>query len=405
MAPDPFFSRLWAGHRQFFGNAVRVIRRACVAETRVPTSPEVYHTPDSESHVRGENDSLPAMTGRKRPRPFSVPDWLAENRADLQIAFSTPCGVSVVGPSEEFLKGEAGKNLKGRVQLIFTSPPFPLNRKKKYDNLQGDEFKKWLAEYAQPLRDLLTPDGSIVIEMGNAWEPGKPVMSTLAIEALLEFKRSASLQLCQEFVWHNPAKLPTPAQWVTIDRIRVKDSFTRLWWLSPVEKPKADNRQVLKPYSPSMRSLLRTQKYNSGRRPSEHVINDTSFLTNNGGAIPPSVISVEHKDSDEDAAESVLVGSNTSTTDGYQKYCSAKGLEPHPARMPIDLANFFIKLCTDKGDLVLDPFAGSNTTGAAAEGLGREWVAIEANERYAVSGACRFLKIQDLKKLPRLPAK
>ena len=344
------------------------------------------------------------MTARKPPRAVSVAKWVAKNRSQVDVAFATPRGASVVGLTEEFLRTEAGANLKGKIQLIFTSPPFPLNRKKKYNNLQGDEFKRWLAGYALPLRDLLTPNGSIVIEMGNAWEPGKPVMSTLAIEALLEFKRTAGLQLCQEFVWHNPSKLPTPAQWVTVERIRVKDSFTRLWWLSAVEKPKADNRKVLKPYSPSMRTLLRTQKYNAGRRPSQHVINDQSFLSDNGGAIPPNVISIEHMTSADEGAESMLVGSNTSTTDGYLKFCTANGLEPHPARMPIDLAKFFIKLCTDAGDIVFDPFGGSNTTGAAAEDLGREWITVEADENYAASGVCRFPIIKGLPRRSRRSA-
>jgi hypothetical protein len=68
--------------------------------------------------------------------------------------------------------------------------------------------------------------------MGNAWEPGRPVMSTLALRSLLKFIDSAELNLCQQIVWHNPAKLPSPAQWVNVERIRVKDSYTHVWWLA-----------------------------------------------------------------------------------------------------------------------------------------------------------------------------
>jgi hypothetical protein len=232
----------------------------------------------------------------------------------------------------------------------------------------------------------LSPDGSIVIEMGNAWEPGKPVMSTLALESLLEFKRAAKLFLCQEFIWYNPARLPTPAQWVTVERVRVKDAFTRLWWLSPTPKPKADNRRVLTPYSSSMRDLLKKKKYNSGRRPSEHDIGQKSFFPDNGGAIPPNVLTF----GEEHVPESVLAGSNTSSSDNYQRFCKRFHLEMHPARMPLNLAKFFIEMCTDVGDLVLDPFAGSNTTGAAADQLKRKWMSIEADEDYANSGIGRF---------------
>jgi hypothetical protein len=316
--------------------------------------------------------------------------------------YITPGGVAIVGKSEELLASEFGKNLAGQVQLVFSSPPFPLNRKKKYGNLSGREFKKWLRGYATGLRDLLTPDGSIVLEMGNAWEPGKPVMSTLAMETLLEFKKAGKFFLCQEFIWFNNAKLPTPAQWVTVNRIRVKDAFTRLWWMSPVAYPKADAKRVLAPYSGSMKSLLASGKYNSGRRPSEHLIGAKSFLTDNGGAIPPNVLTNEADTADlGDALNNLLVGSNTESADLYQRYCKLTGRVPHPARMPISLAIFFINLCTDVGDLVFDPFGGSNTTGAAAEKLGRRWISVEANVEYAAAGMGRFNTLWDEAELTR----
>jgi len=221
---------------------------------------------------------------------------------------------------------------------------------------------------------MLTPSGSIVIEMGNSWEPGAPVMSTLAIRALLEFQESNSLHLCQEFIWQNPAKLPSPAQWVNVKRIRVKDSFTKLWWLSPTKQPKASNQRVLQEYSDAMKGLIRRGSYNSGKRPSEHNIGEASFLTDNGGAIPSNV----------------LTYANTTNADGYQEYCRRHEIQPHPARMPIDLAKFFVKFLTEPGDIVLDPFGGSNTTGAAAEGEERSWVSIEASLEYIKGSRGRF---------------
>ena len=103
------------------------------------------------------------------------------------------------------------------MQLVFTSPPFPLARKKRSGNLVGDDYSRWLAEFAKPLRDFLTPDGSMVIELGNGWVQGSPVMSTASIKALLAFQEAAELDLCQEFICFNPARLPTPAQSVTIN--------------------------------------------------------------------------------------------------------------------------------------------------------------------------------------------
>jgi site-specific DNA-methyltransferase (cytosine-N4-specific) len=278
--------------------------------------------------------------------------------------------------AEDFLQSPIAKRYKGKIQLLFTSPPFPLNRKKKYGNLLGTKYVKWLAKFAPLFASLLTKSGSIVLEMGNAWEAGKPVMSTLAVEALLAFRKEGKLNLAQQFVCHNPARLPSPAQWVNVERIRLKDSYTNLWWMSPSERPYANNRNVLTPYSKSMLDLLKNKKYNAGKRPSEFKIGETSFFTNNNGAIPSNVLRF----------------SNTMSTDLYQQHCRRYGVQPHPARMPVGLAEFFIKFLTQPGQLVLDPFAGSNTTGAAADNLKRRWISVETNASYARSSKGRFAK-------------
>ena len=292
----------------------------------------------------------------------------------IPVAYETALGTMYQSTVEEFLESSLARGLRNEVQLVFTSPPFPLNRKKKYGNKTGEEYLEWLSKLARPLGELLTDDGSFVVELGNAWEPGEPVMSTLALEALLELRRAGDFKLCQQFVVHNPARLPSPAQWVNIDRIRVKDAYTNVWWMSRTARPKADNRKVLVGYSPSMKKLLSRQSYNAGLRPSEHKIGEVSFLTDNGGAIPPNVLTM----------------SNTVSTDRYRVYCKEQGLKVHPARMPPDLAEFFIKFLTDPEDLVFDPFGGSNTSGAAAEELGRRWLAIEPRADYIEGSRGRF---------------
>lgn len=181
-----------------------------------------------------------------------------KNNDLVKLAFSTKYGKSYEGNAEDVLTSSLLSKYKGKVDLIFTSPPFPLNRKKKYGNKQGEEYINWLTSFAPIFSKALKPTGSIVIEMGNSWEPGKPVMSTLALRSLLRFLDAGNFYLCQQFIWNNPAKLPTPAQWVNVERIRVKDSFTNIWWLSPTERPKANNKNVLIEYSESMKKLLAT---------------------------------------------------------------------------------------------------------------------------------------------------
>jgi site-specific DNA-methyltransferase (cytosine-N4-specific) len=291
-----------------------------------------------------------------------------------EAAYWTELGTMYQSSVEDFLGSGVASAVSGDVQLIFTSPPFPLNRKKRYGNRIGDEYLDWLGELAAPLGGLLAHDGSLVVELGNAWEPGEPVMSTLALKALLRLLEAGGFQLCQQFVVHNPARLPSPAQWVNVERIRVKDAYTNVWWMSRTSRPKADNRKVLNGYSAAMKKLLKRQSYNSGMRPSEHNIGETSFLADNGGAIPPNVLTI----------------SNTHSKDAYRLYCKARNLPLHPARMPAELAEFFIRFLTDDDDLVLDPFAGSNTTGAVAEQLNRQWLAIEPDLGYIAGSRGRF---------------
>jgi DNA modification methylase len=311
----------------------------------------------------------------------------------LQPQHKTRLGQYYGGDSTKILQSTVGKRLQGKVQLILTSPPFPLNKKKSYGNLDGDEYKKWFIDLATVFSGLLTENGSIVIELGNAWVPARPVQSLLHLESLIGFvnNQAANLRLCQEFICFNPSRLPSPAQWVTVNRVRATDSFTHVWWMAKTDFPKADNRNVLRPYSQSMKDLLERQSFNAGRRPSEHVISNDGFLKDNGGSIAQNFLELESIDPTRGVRlPNAFSLSNTASNDFFLRECRSHKIKPHPARMPVGLANFFIQFLTDPGDLVLDPFAGSNTTGFAAQCLGRRWVAIDANKEYAAQSKIRF---------------
>lgn len=297
--------------------------------------------------------------------------------------YSTLLGQLYVGKSEEVLQTSSFNKYLGKCQLIFTSPPFALTRQKRYKNVAADDYAEWLSSFANLFRKFLAPNGSIVMEVGNSWEPDKPVMSTARLEALLAFKKRGNLNLCQEFVWYNPARLPSPIEWVNVRRIRLKDAITHIWWMSPSEQPKADNRKVLRPYSSSMKALIKKQSYNAGKRPSGHRIGGRSFLKDNGGAIASNAI-------DGDVVPNLLKIGNTGYNNSYRDFCRANELPTHPARMPPHLADFFIRFLTDEGDIVMDPFAGSNTTGQVAEQLKRRWLSIEADRDYAIGSIAAF---------------
>jgi site-specific DNA-methyltransferase (cytosine-N4-specific) len=211
-----------------------------------------------------------------------------------------------------------------------------------------------------------------VIDIGGAWKPGTPTRSLYHFQLLVMLCEEYGFHLCQEHYWWNPSKLPSPAEWVNIRRVRVKDAVNTVWWLSPTPWPKANNRRVLAPYSPSMRTLLR-DGYTPKLRPSGWDISE-KFGRDNGGAVPPNLLAI----------------ANTESNGQYQDFCRRNNLPIHPARFPDALPEYFIRFLTEPGDLVVDPFGGSCVTGAVAERLGRKWVCCELEEDYLKGAAARF---------------
>lgn len=304
-----------------------------------------------------------------------------------KIVLKTKYGVSYSADSYKLIKSSKFlKKYKGKINLIFTSPPFDLNHQKKYGSKIEKEYIKWLVKFAKPLSELLTDDGSIVIEMGNAWKSGSPTYSTTPLEALLDFKKEANLHLCQEFICHNPSRLPSPASWVTVKRVRVKDSYTRLWWLSKNTNPKADNRKILMNYSHSMLHKMKKNKIYTGKRPSGYKIT-SKFLKDNGGSISPNFIGDSEIDN---LAETSLSIANSNKETKYINFCRANNLQPHPARIQHGTIEYFVRFLTDEEDIVFDPFGGSNSLGMVSEKLKRNWISSELNIDYIKGSIIRF---------------
>jgi len=266
------------------------------------------------------------------------------------------------------------------VDLIMTSPPFGLVRKKSYGNEDADKYIEWFRPFAEGMRRVLKKEGSLVIDIGGAWKPGTPTRSLYHFELLITLCREYGFHLCQEHYWWNPAKLPTPAEWVNVRRIRVKDAVNCIWWLSKTPWPKASNKRILAPYSDSMKALL-MNGYTPKLRPSGHDISD-KFGKDNGGSVPPNLLAL----------------ANTESNGTYQEYCRANNLPVHPARFPSRLPEYFIRMLTDDGDLVIDPFGGSCITGEVAESLKRKWACCELDENYLKGAMSRFVGVK-----PKLP--
>lgn len=294
--------------------------------------------------------------------------WLKQLALNKRLpAYSAPGGSLFQGDSIEVLRALPGDS----VDLIMTSPPFALTRKKEYGNEPVERYLEWFTPFCREILRVLKPTGSFVLDIGGAWVPGVPIRSTYHFEVAIKLVRDGFF-LAQDFYWHNPARLPSPAEWVTVRRVRVKDAVNMVWWFSKTENPKADNRKVLQPYSASMITLLKNG-YKAALRPSGHDIS-VNFSKDNGGAIPSNLISL----------------ANTDSNSYYLRACRERGIKPHPARYPEALVQFFLKFLTDEGDLVIDPFAGSNVTGAACETMSRRWIACEVSADYIEGSTARF---------------
>lgn len=286
--------------------------------------------------------------------------------------YKTEMGNAYLGDSLELLDELESDS----INLVITSPPFALQRQKSYGNATQQKYVEWLFAFCAKVHRVLTPDGSFVLDLGGAYQSGRPVRSTHNYRLLIKLEDELNFCLAEEFFWYNPSKLPSPIEWVNKRRIRVKDSVNTIWWLSKTDYPKADNRNVLVPYSERMKKLHKNpEKYYSPKmRPSGHDIG-TSFAKDNGGAIPSNLLQIPNSDSNSK----------------YLQMCKAAKAKPHPARFPTDLPSFFIKFLTQPGDIVLDIFAGSNTTGYVAEKLERRWIAFESNQAFLGTSLFRFI--------------
>lgn len=307
-----------------------------------------------------------------RVRDFQVEWPIAGPPIRLQTqytpAYHTELGAAYCADSLPWL----GALPTDSVDVVITSPPYALEFKKEYGNVAKHRYVDWLKPFGQEIRRILKPGGSFVLNIGGSYNPGSPTRSLYHFKVLLMLCEDLGFNLAQECFWHNPAKLPSPAEWVTVRRQRVKDSVEYIWWLSKSPFPKANNRNVLTEYSADMKRLLK-RGYRPKERPSGHVIT-AKFGADHGGAIPSCLIER---------------GNNESNSE-YIKACAAGGFKAHPARFPRAIPEFFIKLLTDEGDIVVDPFAGSNMTGATAESLRRRWLSAEIKEGYLLASKVRF---------------
>jgi len=265
-------------------------------------------------------------------------------------SYRNEMGAAVCGDSRELLR----ELPDGSVNLVLTSPPFALQRKKEYGNKEQHEYIDWLCEFAAIVRDKLTEDGSFVVDLGGSYRKGTPARSLYNFRIPIRFCDDLGFHLAEDFYWFNPSKLPSPIEWVNKRKLRAKDSVNTVWWFSKTEWPKADVTKVLAPYSERMKKLLKDPDgfYKPQKRPSGHDIS-SGFGKDNGGAIPSNLLQIP----------------NSESNGQYLSGCNAVGVKRHPARFP----------------------AGSNTAGWVADSEDRRWLSFEERRDYVAASSFRFL--------------
>lgn len=302
------------------------------------------------------------------PQPIFPPS------AKLQLPqplYTTPLGEAYLGEAESLLKHVPS----GVVDLVLTSPPFALARPKAYGNKSEGDYADWFLPFAREVKRVLAPRGSFVLEMGWAYRSGRPVRSLYNIETLLRLCDEQDWVLAQEFHWYNPTKLPSPAEWVTVRKIRVKDAVSPIWWLAKPDDPRADWSNVRLDMD-----LHAPTPIDPTRDPGSLWFGDENLPAAQDEQIPSNLLEI----------------ANTSSNSWYQRCCRGLDIEAHPARFPERLPAFFIRGLTAPGALVLDIFCGSNTVGYVAQALGRRWASFEKKTQYLAASAFRFLPPPDL---------
>jgi len=289
----------------------------------------------------------------------------------LTPAYLTNWGAAYRGDSLDLLAALPDTS----VNLVLTSPPFALQREKEYGNKAQTEYVAWLANFARLVHSKLKDDGSFVLDLGGAYELGSPTRSLYNFRVPIHFCDELGFHLAEDFYWHNPSKLPSPIEWVNKRKLRAKDSVNTVWWFGKTRWPKADVSKVLTEYSDRMKKLLEDPAgfYTPKKRPSGHDIGK-AFAKDNGGAIPSNLLQI----------------SNSESNGSYMRGCKTVGVKGHPARFPAKLPEFFVRFLTKPGDLVVDIFAGSNTTGSVAECEGRKWLAFDERVDYLAASSFRF---------------
>ena len=255
------------------------------------------------------------------------------------------------GRSSCIFKGDCAQRLgeipDSSIDLVFTSPPYAEQRKHDYGGIPADKYVEWFLPISLELKRVLKPTGSFVLNIKEGSEDGRKQMYVYDLASALV--REQDWLWAEEYIWHKTN--PYPGKF----RGRFKDAYERLYHFAPTADFKfrqdavsaQPSKEQYAEYLAGLHKKTRNSATNSKFRTGGYNLRKEGILPSNvvHGAAP--VFNMQHS-----------------------------------AAFPYWLPEWFVKLLTDKGDVVLDPFLGGGTTMLAALDLGRKAVGIEKDPEY-----------------------
>ena len=267
----------------------------------------------------------------------------------------------LLGDCEELLKGLPDNS----IDLIFTSPPYADQRQTSYGGVSPDKYVAWFLPKAAQFRRVLKPSGTFILNIKERVVNGE--RHTYVIELILAMRKQGWLWT-EEFMWHK--KNSYPGKWPN----RFRDNWERLIQFNQQKKFKMHQEAVMVPVGDWAKERLANLSDTDKTRDESKV----------GSGFGKNVAN--------------WLGRDQVYPTNVLHMATECGNRNHSATFPVALPAWFIKLFTERGDIVLDPFVGSGTTALAAIQLGRNYIGIDINEEY-VSLARRRVSIAQIQLL------
>lgn len=253
----------------------------------------------------------------------------------------------------ELIHGDAADVLTqlpdSSVDLIVTSPPYADQRKSTYGGVSADEYVDWFSPIGEQLFRVLRPTGSFVLNIKERVVNGE--RHTYVLELILRLRKQGWLWT-EEYLWHK--KNCHPGKWPN----RFRDAWERCLHFTKEKSFKMIQEAVMVQMGDWRHARLRRLSDTDKRR------DDSRVKSGFGKKIAN------------------WVGREMAYPSNVLHLATECGNKSHSAAFPVELPSWFIKLFTEKGDLVLDPFIGSGTTAVAAARLGRDYLGIEREKEY-----------------------